>query len=288
MSITPVTSEPTESVIFQPVDQIFNSISSMILTTTIDFNPYRNSLLNVNDYTFKIKEQLTAYTTTFVNSDPRYSHLLNLTMEDLSSVLKEFTDIQIEAFNLIYHVYSPKTTRNKRSVLPFGRLFNFLFGTANDEDLQNMKQDIQRLYDNQVDQANVLNDIISIANVSRGLINENIKKINEIIGTISFLNETIDSLAEKLKPMYITRRFYLLHTETQIHHFRIRTLIRQISKDIDLVKGYLNIHSTGRITPTTIDPIHLKQELLKIHKQPPARLSFPEDPTTNIGIITDS
>ena len=119
------------------------------------------------------------------------------------------------------------------------------FGTANDEDLQNMKQDIQRLYDNQVDQANVLNDIISIANVSRGLINENIKKINEIIGTISFLNETIDSLAEKLKPMYITRRFYLLHTETQIHHFRIRTLIRQISKDIDLVKGYLK-HSQYR------------------------------------------
>ena len=83
-------------------------------------------------------------------------------------------------------------------MLPFGRLFSFLFGTANDEDLQNMKQDIQKLYDNQVDQANVLNDIISITNVSRGLINENIRKINEIIDTISFLNETIDSLAENL------------------------------------------------------------------------------------------
>ena len=91
--ITPIPSEPTESVIFQPVDQIFNSISSWILNTAIDFNPYQNALLNVNDYTFKIKEQLTAYTTTFVNSDPRYSHLLNLTMEDLSSVLKEITDI---------------------------------------------------------------------------------------------------------------------------------------------------------------------------------------------------
>ena len=84
-------------------------------------------------------------------------------------------------------------------MLPFGRLFNFLFGRANDEDLQNMKQDIQRHYDNQIDQANILNHIISITNVSRGLINENIMKINEIIGTISFLNETIDGLAEKLK-----------------------------------------------------------------------------------------
>ena len=139
-----------------------------------------------------------------------------------------------------------------------------------------MKQDIQKLYDNQVDQANVLNDIISITHVLRGLINENIMKINEIIDTISFLNETIDSLTEKLKPLYVTRRFYLLHTEAQIHHFRIRTLIRQISKDIDLIKEYLNIHSTGGITPTIIDHIHLKQELLKIHKQLPARLSLPE------------
>ena len=48
--ITPIPSEPTESVIFQPVDQIFN-----ILTTAIDFNQYQNALLNGNDYTFKIK-----------------------------------------------------------------------------------------------------------------------------------------------------------------------------------------------------------------------------------------
>ena len=56
------------------MDQIFNSISSWILTTAIDFNPYQNALLNVNDYN------------------------LNLTMEDLSSVLKEITDNQIEAY----------------------------------------------------------------------------------------------------------------------------------------------------------------------------------------------
>ena len=55
------------------------------------------------------------------------------------------------------------------------------------------------------------------------------------------------SLAEKLKPLYITRRFYLLHTETQIHHFRIRTLIRQIIKDIDLIKEYLTFTVWGEL-----------------------------------------
>ena len=56
---------------------------------------------------------------------------------------------------------------------------------------------------------------------------------------------------------------------------RIRSLLKQINKDI---KEYLNIHSTGKLTPIVTDPIHLKHELLKINKQLPTRLSLPEDP----------
>ena len=40
--------EVTESVVFHSVDQISNSISSWIITTAIDFSPYRDALLNVN------------------------------------------------------------------------------------------------------------------------------------------------------------------------------------------------------------------------------------------------
>ena len=63
---------------------------------------------------------------------------------------------------------------------------------------------------------------------------------------------------------------------------RIRSLLNQINKDIDLIKEYLNIHSTGKLTPTVTDPIHIKHELLKINKQLPTRLSLPEDPQENI------
>ena len=56
-----------------------------------------------------------------------------------------------------------------------------------------------------MDQTNVLNDVISITNVSRGLINENIKKINNIIDTIINLNQTIKHIAGQLEPLYIAR-----------------------------------------------------------------------------------
>ena len=66
-----VNSELTESIVFHPVDQIYNSISSWIITTAIDIMPYRTAILSVNVYTIKVKESLIEYSSTFQNSDPR-------------------------------------------------------------------------------------------------------------------------------------------------------------------------------------------------------------------------
>ena len=77
-----------------------------------------------------------------------------------------------------------------------------------------MKQDVKQLYDNQISQSKVLKDVISFANILKGLINENILKINQVISTITFLNDTMDSIMNQLRPLFSARRFLLLHTET--------------------------------------------------------------------------
>ena len=100
-----------------------------------------------------------------------------MTINVLDSVLNEITSTQIEFSNLIDHIHKLRNNRGKRSLQPFGALFNFLFGMADDEDLESMKLDIQSLYDNQVDQSKVLNDVISITNISRGLIMETFSKL---------------------------------------------------------------------------------------------------------------
>ena len=146
--------------------------------------PYLRSLNSVYDYRTKVKETVVDFKTTLHNQHERYTFLLNMTIDDLSLALDEIVNMQTEAFNLIDHI----SNRNKRSLLPFGGLFSFLFGTAIKDDLNSIKVNVKQLYQNQMDQTNVLNDIISITNVSRGLINENIKKINGIIDTIVTLN----------------------------------------------------------------------------------------------------
>ena len=89
-----------------------------------------------------------------------------------------------------------KNNRHKRSLLPLGGLFNFLFGIADWKDIDLLKWQVKELCKNQVDQEEILNDIISVANISRGLINQNIMKINDIIGTISSLNDTIGNIEQ--------------------------------------------------------------------------------------------
>ena len=127
-----------------------------------------------------------------------------------------------------------------------------------------------------------MNDIISVATISRGLINQNIMKINDIIGTISSLNDTIGNVEQQLVPLFTSRRFDFLHLEFLFHHSMVQELIKQLQYDITLTRQYLDLHSTGKLTPVLVDPHHLRKELIKINKQLPTSLSFPEDSTTNI------
>ena len=44
-----------ESVVFHPMEQIHNGISSLILTTAINFNQYKDALFGINQYALKVK-----------------------------------------------------------------------------------------------------------------------------------------------------------------------------------------------------------------------------------------
>ena len=261
--------ELTESVIFQPIDEIQTSKSSWIFSTTVDFTPYLRTLNSVFDYGTNVRETMIEFTNIFHKQHPRYMVLLNMTIDDMSLALDEILNMQTEASILITHI----SNRNKRSLLPFGGLFGFLFGTADQADLNAIKADVKQLYQNQVDQTNVLNDIISITNVSRGQINENIKKINKIIDTIISLNKTLRLIEGQLGPLYTARRFMFMHTEFISHHTRIRMVTRQITDDINLIRSYLSTFTTGKITPQITDPKHLRQELVKIYKQLPPKIT---------------
>ena len=238
-----------ESVLFHPVDNITTSVSSWVITTGIDFHPYEIAVSNVLRYALNVRSGLRSVLHNFNKNVHRYAHLASMTKEDLSSIINEITLTQNEAYNLIGHT---KQTRTKRSILPLGGLFNFLFGTADQKDIDISKQQVKYLYSNQLAEKKVLEDVISVTNISKGLKNENRLKINEIISTISGINETISNIQEQLIPIFIAMKFLIIQTEASLHHARIRSLLKQLQNDLDLIRQYMSIHATNKLTPNVI------------------------------------
>ena len=73
-------------------------------------------------------------------------------------------------------------------------MFNFLFGTADQKDIDMIRQQVKDLNSSQLAEKKALDDVITVANISRGLINENRLKINQILSPIFGINETISDI----------------------------------------------------------------------------------------------
>ena len=106
-----------------------------------------------------------------------------MTLNDVGLAIAEIKNTKSEVANLIGHTTINNYKKIKRSLLSFSHLVSFLFGTADQDDLNEIKADVKKLYENQIDQTNILNEIVTITNISRGLINENRAKVNMIIDT---------------------------------------------------------------------------------------------------------
>ena len=213
--------------------------------------------------------------------DKTHEHLIGLTVDNINMAIKDITEAH-EIFTNISGMVHNENNRNKRSLLPLGGLFSFLFGTADQDDLDDIKKEVQTIYDNQVHQTEVLNDVISISNVSRTLINENREKINGMIQNIATIYTDLEEVKKDLQELFETRRFLLIYSEVVIHYNRLRVSTETLKSDINKVAQYLTMLNSGKLSPALIDPTHLQKELVSIQKQLPPTIILPEDPTHNV------
>ena len=211
-----------------------------------------------------------------------YMKLINITREDLERATDRLTDVHSMFYNLIGATRNHPSNIVKRSLLPLGNKLGFLLGTASSGDIKGLKKGIQTLYANQVKHGEILTEVITITNISRGLIHENRLIINNLIDFVEFLNETLVNIHEDIEPLFVTRRFLLVHGKVQIHSHRLRASTDKINDDVNHLGVYLNVLRTGKLSPDIVDPIHLGKELTDIQKQLTPTLMLPEDPTTNI------
>ena len=270
----------TESVIFHPVGQIQTSKSSWIVSSAIDFGPYSTAVANLKIYSRNIIASIDQFRRS-MTLDRYHTHLIRLTLYDVNSSINEINEAHDKFLNLTGMIHNDNS-RHKRSLLPLGGLFHFLFGTADQNDLDEIKRDVKTTYDNQVKQTEVLNDIISITNVSRTLINENREMINGMIHNIESLQESLKDIKKDLRILFTTRKFLLIHTEILIHSNRLRIAVDTLKNDINRFVQYLIMLSSGKLSPALIDPTYLQSELAPIQQQLPPSIKLPENASKNV------
>ena len=116
----------------------------------------------------------------FLYSGQSYGRFVG-TIKSLRKEVKSLQDTQAGIIQS-YLDYRSLGSREKRSLLPFvGQAFSFLFGTISEADIENVRRGLADLYSNQQDIVHILEEQMSILNVSRVQIAENRQAILNLV-----------------------------------------------------------------------------------------------------------
>ena len=129
----------------------------------------------------------------------------------------EFKEITIKREQLLlkYRDYRSLTHRTKRSLLPFvGNALSYLFGVTSEDDLCVIRKALGKLANTQGRILHMIEDSISIVNVTRREVSDNRHKINELISSLknivlSMVNakQRLDKRVSRLE--ILTYRYWL-------------------------------------------------------------------------------
>ena len=91
-------------------------------------------------------------------------------------------------------------TKLKRSLIPIiGKSLGYLFGTATESDLHTIYSSVSRLPKSQEATAHVVDENISVINITRVELSENRQALNKIIGSLANFDVKLDNITLALE-----------------------------------------------------------------------------------------
>ena len=114
----------------------------------------------------------------------------------------EIATLQKDQMNLVesYIDLHATHTRNQRSLIPsIGKGLSLLFGTATEADLKAIHNNIDKLANNQEEMAHVIDENISVINITRFELSQNRQTLNKIIGSLTVLDTKLGNITEALE-----------------------------------------------------------------------------------------
>ena len=276
------------NVVFNHIKEVSISHTSWKLTYVIDLSVYDNLF----DQSFKHLEKVAAEVwglikketnrngsdDTGLSFDPQYQTLyrrlqqVNHTKDALLETLNEYKSLR------------PRSDRRKRSFLPFvGDIYSELFGLLSEDSMNDIRQAINDMSDNQQKIKHVVNQSLTLISTTHEHVQENRKKINGIITQLKTLRTSMDDFASETN--LLTRTivsFLTYYSQLTIITDDMEELAVEAMKHLDDLKTQLDMLSMGRLTPSVVGPLHLREILREINKRLPNNLFIPIHPKNQL------
>ena len=186
----------------------------------------------------------------------------------------------VESYIDLHAIY----TRIQRSLIPIiGKGLSFLFGTATEADLKVIHNNIDNLANNQDEMAHVIDENISVINITRAEMPQNRQTLNKIIGSLSVLNTKPGNITQALaREAFQVGQFVQLYLQLDSVIQAVRRTIWQDGSYLDHIQLQLNMLSLSHLSPSVITPRSLKKLLTEIKGHLSEFLSLPYDPREKI------
>lgn len=182
-----------------------------------------------------------------------------------------------ELRDIILIQHSPsKSNKVKRALLPIvGKGIGSLFGIATRSDVRKVNRHINVLMERQGDIIHVLNDTLTILNVTQVEVRQNRHAIKTLSTVIQSVDERLTRFPGFLQS-YLRdfENFMLLYMQVDLMITEMREAVEKGMFYMDTVKMQITQMSLGHLAPTAISPRDLKR-ILGIEAQIPKQLSLP-------------
>lgn len=267
-----------ENVIFEKVQDISVIRSSWIFSFFTDLAAYEGYMQRLEDNLQKTKRhvertiQECSGGTLSTHFLPMYQGQLREveSLEDMYSAAREdLTDMQT--------IQTSRTTRVKRALLPIvGKALSLLFGTLTKADLKKIHEQIDLLGENQQQVIHVLNDTLSILNITNVEVQRNRHAIKAVNKQLLELGRHLSAQAMELRQaLKNTHEFLLTYLQLDLMITELREAIEKGMFYIQDVKLSLDQLALGHIAPQSLTPGELKRILVEIQAQIPKYLMLP-------------
>ena len=199
----------------------------------------------------------------------------------MSSLFKEvqhLNETQLSIHNSLLD-YRSLQKRNKRSLIPLvGKLLSFAFGTLDQTDLDSIRSAISTLSNKQQNVMHLVEQNLSILNISRIQIAENRQAIMDLVKNLHQLDSKINKAVEMLnKEIFGIKYFLEMYLKLDMFVEELKTMMQRAMFHLETLRMHLNLLSLNHLSPTTVSPSNLRAMLSDIKSHLPITLTFPRD-----------